>query len=111
MDKLLLRTFKEFDFDDVRAHMLIMGDLKGDCAACKEIGLDQYSVKTCPNCGVTFTYVTSRRLDGNPGDRFQLVKRMREKRPELVIIDYHVLYTTYHIILLISGNRIQFCIF
>lgn len=88
MTKEYLRTFKLFDFDDVKAHLLIQGDLKGDCAACRALGIDYYTAATCPECGTPFKYVTSRRLETHQGERFQLVRRMSEKRPDLIWIDY-----------------------
>lgn len=83
-----LRVFRPFDIEDVQKHLLIMGDLSGDCASCRALGIDSYSAGVCPECGTPFKYVTSRRLDANPGERFQLAKRVAEKRPDLVFIDY-----------------------
>lgn len=83
-----LRVFRPFDIEDVQKHLLIMGDLSGDCASCRCLGIDSYSAGTCPECGTPFKYVTSRRLDANPGERFSLAKRVAEKRPDLVFIDY-----------------------
>lgn len=83
-----LRVFKPFDIEDVRKHLLIMGDLKGDCGACRALGIDSYSAAQCPECGTPFKYVTSRRLEANPGERFQLARRLYEKRQDLIFIDY-----------------------
>ncbi|MCM8775426.1 MAG: hypothetical protein NC930_03635 [Candidatus Omnitrophica bacterium] len=88
MGGLFLRTYREYDLEDVQKHLLIMGDLTADCASCRNLGLDAGSVKNCPQCGTNFKYLTSRRLDQHPGERFQLVQRMREKRPDLIFIDY-----------------------
>ncbi len=83
-----LRVFKPFKIDEVKQHLLIMGDLAGDCASCRMLGIDFYKAQTCPECGTPFKYLTSRRLETNPGERFQLVSRMHEKRPDLIFIDY-----------------------
>ena len=83
-----LRVFKPFDIEDVRKHLLIMGDLSGDCGACRALGIDSYQATQCPECGTPFKYVTSRRLEANPGERFQLARRVFEKRKDLVFIDY-----------------------
>lgn len=88
MSKHYLRMFREFDIDDVTKHLLIMGDLTGDCASCRALGIDFYKAGTCPECGTPFKYLTSRRLEANPGERFHLVRRMNEKRPDLLFIDY-----------------------
>ncbi len=83
-----LRTFKSFDIEEVKQHLLIMGDLSADCANCRHLGIDGYTAKACPECGAPFVYVTSRRLELNPGERFQFARRMTDRRPDLVIIDY-----------------------
>ncbi|MBI3999796.1 MAG: hypothetical protein HY351_04195, partial [Candidatus Omnitrophica bacterium] len=41
-----------------------------------------------PNCQMTFLYVTSRRFETNPGERFQIVKRLSEARSDWVWVDY-----------------------
>ncbi len=83
-----LRVYKSFSFEEVEKHLLIMGDLKGDCASCRALGIDSYSARQCPECGTPFKYVTSRRLEANPGERFQWAKRVSEQRPDLIPIDY-----------------------
>ncbi len=83
-----LRVFRPFDIEDVRKHLIIMGDLSADCGACRELGIDGYSAPTCPKCGTTFKYATSRRLENNPGERFSWAKRAQEKRPDLILVDY-----------------------
>lgn len=88
MAREYLRTYKEYDFEDVQKHLLIMGDLSGDCAACRALGIDSYTAKTCPECGTPFRYITSRRLESHPGERFQLVRRLLAKRPDMIFIDY-----------------------
>ena len=83
-----LRIFKRYDIEEVRSHLLIMGDLTGDCAACRELGIDVMRAHECPKCGTPFKYLASRRLEAHPGERFQFAVRMSEKRPDLVLLDY-----------------------
>lgn len=83
-----LRTFQPFNIEEVRQHLLIMGDLTGDCAACRALGIDGYTVKACPQCSTPFRYITGRRLETHPQERFHFARRMREKRPDLILIDY-----------------------
>ena len=83
-----LRTFKPFDLEEVKKSLLIIGDLSGNCAACNELGINAYETKACPACGAVFKYIASRRLETHPAERFQLAKRLAEKRPDLVLIDY-----------------------
>lgn len=88
MAQEFLRTFRSFDIEEVKSHLLLMGDLSADCGACQELGIDGYTAAECPACGAVFKYATSRRLENNPGERFQFAKRMTEKRPDLTLIDY-----------------------
>lgn len=88
MNKQVIRVFREMDLDEIHKHLLIMGDLTGDCAPCRALGIDFYKAGVCPECGTPFKFLTSRRLENHPGERFQLVRRMGEKRPDLTFIDY-----------------------
>jgi len=88
MNKQILRTYREFDLDEVSKHLLIMGDLSGDCASCRALGIDFYKAGVCPECETPFKYLTSRRLETHAGERFHLVRRMSEKRPDLAFIDF-----------------------
>lgn len=88
MSHEFLRIYQEFDIEDVRKHLLIWGDLSADCGACRMLGIDVYTAKQCPECSAEFKYVSSRRIETHPGERFQIVRRMKEKRPDLIFIDY-----------------------
>lgn len=88
MGREYLRTWKDYDIEEVERHLLILGDLTGDCAACRELGIAYLIAKECPKCKTIFRYVTSRRLETHPGERFQVVSRLHERRPELAFIDY-----------------------
>ncbi|MFZ5802543.1 MAG: hypothetical protein ACOY3K_05490 [Candidatus Omnitrophota bacterium] len=88
MTRELLRTYHEFDLEDVKKHLLIVGDLSGDCASCRELGIDPYGATVCPKCGTTFKYISSRRVESHPGERFHIVRRFKQKRPDLTFIDY-----------------------
>ena len=83
-----LRTWQAYDLEEVQKHLLILGDVSGDCASCRELGIHYLEAKECPQCKTAFKYVTSRRLETHPGERFQLASRLRGKRPDLVFIDY-----------------------
>lgn len=88
MAREFLRTFRQYEIEDVKKHLLISGDLTADCASCRALGLDPYTAAICPECGTPFKYMASRRVDLHQGERFQWAKRMSEKRPDLCLIDY-----------------------
>lgn len=56
-----IRTLKEFDLDEIYKHLLVVGDLTGDCFNCKELGLDYLKIMTCPKCKTDFRFITSRK--------------------------------------------------
>ena len=87
MAKEYIRTYKEWDFNEIQKQILILGDLTATCGACQEIGLKTDEVQ-CPHCGTYFRFATSRRLESHPGERFKLAKKVLEQRPDFVFIDY-----------------------
>ena len=88
MAQVVLRTWQSFDIEEVEKHLLIVGDVSGDCAACRELGISYQEARECPKCKTAFKYVTSRRLETHSGERFQIVSRMRQRRPDLTFLDY-----------------------
>ena len=88
MSREFLRTWQVFDVEEVQKHLLILGDLTGDCASWRELGIHYQEARECPKCNTSFKYVTSRRLETHPGERFQIASRLRDTRPDLVFIDY-----------------------
>lgn len=82
---VLIRTVKEFDLDDVSKHLLVVGDLTGDCFNCKELGLNYTSIKSCPKCKTEFRYISSRKLDSMSSRIFTNLFR---KRPDLTYVEF-----------------------
>ncbi len=88
MQNVWIRVWEEKPLPEIEKHLLIIGDAFGDCAPCRELGLNYKTVTECPNCHTQFQYVTSRRFETNPGERFQIVKRLSAIRRDLIWIDY-----------------------
>lgn len=88
MSREYLRAWQQFDIEEVEKHLLILGDVTADCATCRELGIPYLGARECPKCKTIFRFVTSRRLESHPGERFQIVSRLHEKRPDLTFIDY-----------------------
>ena len=83
-----LRVWQACDVREVGRHLIIVGDVTADCAACRELGIDYSAAKNCPKCGTIFRFIASRltgRLDRNRGSN---VKRIKDRRPDLTFIDY-----------------------
>ncbi len=88
MEEKYLRIYKKFDIEEIGRHLLILGDLSADCGACRALGLDSANERQCPQCGTLFKFVTSRRIENHPGERFPIVARCLDRRPDLIFIDY-----------------------
>ncbi len=83
-----LRSWQKFDVTEVGKHLMILGDSNGDCASCRELGINPWKAKECPQCHTAFQFIASRRLVEHPGERFSVAHRVHEARPDLQMIDY-----------------------
>ncbi len=75
----LIRVWKEMDVSDIEKHLLIAGEVTGDCSSCRELGINYSSVKACPQCGNEFKYIAT---------RFHEIRKIKQKRPDLIFIDF-----------------------
>jgi len=82
--KGMIRFWQEAEIEFLKNHLLIAGDLSGDCANCKQVGIDYKIAKECPNCHTDFKYIASRSSLADGG----FVRRIKQARPELVFIDF-----------------------
>jgi hypothetical protein len=81
-----IRTIKEFDLDEVSRHLLVVGDLTGDCFNCKELGLDYLKIKSCPKCKTEFRFITSRKSNIAG---LKPLSDLHKRRPDLVCIELY----------------------
>lgn len=81
-----LRTGREFDFDDVSKHLLVVGELTGDCFSCREVGIDYSREKYCPQCKTDFRYISYRKAAGSV--TASQIAKICTRRPDLVYIEY-----------------------
>lgn len=88
MKQEVVRVWKQLPMEDMRKHLLNVGQAHGDCENCKELGLDYTSVVKCPSCGIIFKYITSREATNNSEGRHAIAKRLLKMREDLVFIDY-----------------------
>ena len=84
--KGFIRTVKEFDLDDISHHLLLVGDLSGDCFNCKEMGLDYANVISCPKCKTDFRYIASRRTANFD---IKSAVSLHKKRTDLIYIEFN----------------------
>lgn len=84
--RVLIRTVKEFDLDEVSQHLLVAGDLSGDCFNCRELGLDYTKTKQCPKCKTEFRYITSRNTSSYG---LKVLSTLHKRRPDLIYIEFN----------------------
>ena len=86
MARYFIRVAQEMDYDDVSKHLMVVGELTGDCFSCRTIGIEYTKEKYCPGCRTDFRYISYRRTgDGAGGGA---VARLCQRRPDLTYVEY-----------------------
>ncbi|MCB1138628.1 MAG: hypothetical protein KDK23_07725 [Leptospiraceae bacterium] len=80
-----IRVWQDLDLDSVKAHLLLIDDLYGTCAACKQIGLNYLKDSRCSGCGAEFKYLATRLKD--PGETGKILARIKKENLKLALID------------------------
>lgn len=86
MANYYIRVARELDFDDVSKHLMVVGDLTGDCFSCRHVGIDYTREKYCPQCKTDFKYISYRRLSS--AITGAQISRLCQKRPDLTYVEY-----------------------
>lgn len=79
---MYIRVWQPCNIQEMSKHLLIVGDITADCQNCRELGIDYTQTRNCPKCGTDFRFISVRSTSGGS------VKRIKERRPDLVMIDY-----------------------
>lgn len=77
-----LRIWQELNLEDIKQHLLVIGELSAECFNCHELGIDSAS-RSCPNCGTVFKYIGFRRKL-----RAQDFKSFNQERTGVKLIDF-----------------------
>ncbi len=77
-----LRVWEKLKLEEVKKHLLVVGELSAECFNCHQLGVDSKS-HNCPNCGATFAYVGFRRKI-----RPQDLKTYKQERPSVQLVDF-----------------------
>ena len=85
---MYIRIWQACDIKEITKHLIIVGDIAADCAACRELGIDYSAAKSCPKCSTVFRFIASRNTGKLDRERGGTVKRIKERRPDLTFIDY-----------------------
>ena len=84
-DKTFIRIWEELPVEHIRNHLIIIDDLYGSCAKCKQLGLNYIKDKICTGCGTEFKYITTKLK--NNSDSLQILKRIKKEGLALKLID------------------------
>jgi hypothetical protein len=83
MNSKFLRIYKKLDLDEVKAKLLICGDLSASCANCNHMGL-KIDTSKCPQCAAEFKYLTFRNIRENMAKMLKL----NDVRPDVTFVDF-----------------------
>ncbi|MCG2711269.1 MAG: hypothetical protein L6416_02960 [Candidatus Omnitrophica bacterium] len=86
MKKFLVRIWQELESDEVKKHLLLAGELTANCENCRHLGIDFFKETVCQQCGTDFKYIGIREKS-NKAEELFAIKRIKEKRPDLVVVD------------------------
>ena len=83
MNSKFIRVYQKFDLEDVKAHLMICGDLSGSCSKCNNLSV-KLDMQKCPECQTEFKYIAFRNIREN------IVKllKLSESRPDIKFIDF-----------------------
>ena len=83
MSKKFIRIYKDVDINEIKRHLMIYGDLSGNCANCQTLDLKIDTLK-CPKCQSEFKYLAFR----NVRNHMPKMTKLTETRPDLTFVDY-----------------------
>ena len=83
--KTFVRVWTSLDPSEIKKHLLLIDDLYGSCANCKQLGLNYLKDKECPGCKTSFKYVTTN-LKGME-DVKKILNRIHELNLNLTLIE------------------------
>ncbi len=87
MSRSLIRVWNELDIEEIRKHLFVAGELTANCENCQQLGIDFNTAALCPQCGTAFKYIAFRKKS-RWSEEISAISRLKEKRPDLVIVDY-----------------------
>lgn len=83
MSRRYLRVYKSLDVKEIKNHLLIYGDLSGNCAHCRAMDLKLDSLR-CPSCQTDFKYIAFR----NIRNHLLKLQKLDEAHPFLTVVDF-----------------------
>ncbi len=86
-ENALIRVWTQMEVELIKKHLLVAGELSANCENCQHLGIDFTKEKNCPECKTVFHYLSFRKKS-NKGEELSAISRFRQKRADLMILDY-----------------------
>ena len=83
--KNFIRVWNRLDASEVKKELLLIDDLYGTCANCKQLGLNYLKDKICPGCKAVFKYVATNLK--NLDDIKKILNRIESEKLKLILIE------------------------
>ena len=80
-----IRVWTTLDLREVNEHLMLIDDLYGTCARCKQLGLNYLKDRTCTGCGATFHFIATNLK--SPTDSGKILGRLLQEKLDLRLID------------------------
>jgi len=88
MSKAFIRVWQELEAEDIKKHLLVIGQISGTCQNCNNLGIDYVNAKTCSDCNTEFKFIALRpEKEGRPVG-FSNIRLIKQRRPDLIFIEY-----------------------
>lgn len=78
-----IRVYQNLDINQIKANLLIYGEISGNCAHCQAIDIKLDS-PACPQCQTSFKYIAFRHVKSH----IAKWPKLMEARPYLVFVDF-----------------------
>ena len=83
MSHAFIRVYKKMELKEIKEHLLIYGDLSGQCANCQQMELP-LETPQCPQCGAGFHFIAFRNLRNH----MPKLLKLNETHPHITFIDH-----------------------
>ena len=80
--KDFLRVWEKLNLEEIKNHLLVIGELSGECFSCHKVGI-KIEEKRCPQCKKEFKYIGFRRKVNS-----SLIAKFKEIYPQATFIDF-----------------------
>jgi Zn finger protein HypA/HybF involved in hydrogenase expression len=88
MSKAFIRIWQELDTEDIKKHLVVVGQVSGSCENCNELGIDYQTAKNCPNCNTEFKFISLRPEKEGKDIGFSNIRLIKQRCPDLIFIEY-----------------------